>query len=1204
MRYLFLLILFVTNVNAAVTVNLKAFLQGPYDSTSGLMTDSLRTLNFIPLTNPYSGSTAVTASQLTTTGSNAVVDWILIELRSQSNSTNIVASQPALILRNGNIVSASGAASISINVANDYYFVSLKHRNHLPVMTKFANYLTSTSTTIDFSSLSTQLHSNTAVKTIGTINAIVNGDVNADGKISYTGTNNDRDPILVRIGGSVPTAIVNGYYPEDVNMDGTVKYTGTNNDRDLILVAIGGTVPTNIVQSGMPCYSCSPDNVAPSVPTNITAASITQTSATINWTASTDNTGVTGYDVSVNGGAAVSVTTNSYNMTSLTAGTTYNVTVRSKDAAGNISSYSQPTTFSTQSVPVVSNSCTISAPTEGSSQNGSFTLTVNHTQASSNDLYKISVTGYPQGTGNISTFVSAYDPAPSATSSSFNITLPAGLAAGSTYVMSVGCEFNPPWSRIIASRNIIITSTPDTQAPTVPTNLASSNVSSTTFNLSWTASTDNVGVTSYKISEATNKFSEITVTSGTTASLSGLTASTVYSVRVKACDSALNCSANTANLNVTTTAPVVDTQAPTVPVGLTANPSQTTAALSWTASTDNIGVTGYDVSINSGAAVSVSGTSYTATSLNPNTTYNFKVRAKDANGNLSAYSVATNFTTLNQVPTVASYYSSKVTAQLSASVQTSPASITIQWANVTGRTVSSVAIYRKTLSATSWGTAIANPSATLNSWTDSSVSLGSLYEYKVQLGTSSGTAYGYIVSGVNADIDQYQGKIAVLVDSSIQSQIQTELNTLTKDLYGDGWIPIVLPISRTDSPASVRTQLINLRAANTDLKAVYNIGHIPVAYAGNNNPDGHGGRAMGSDGYLGELTSTWNGSSGCSTSPYQATLNDTPNSSNTMCNATFPSTLELQVGRVDMFNLPTFAFSEVDLLKNYLNKVHNFKTKQLVPNKRAFIKDFFNSNGWTNAAGMWSTFPSLVGVANFTIDNGNATKSADLLHNQSYLFTYNTYYGADCKGSVDSVIGSTLSVSQKNWGGVFNLVWGSYFGEFNCSDSFLRGLLASGNALSNVYNSHNWYFHHMGMGMNIGYSAVSSMNNESTQLYLPTRQTVAGATANTYEGLMGDPTLRMEYIAPPSALSVSNNAGKVALSWTASTESGIAGYHVYQVSASGITKLTSTPVTTTTYSSNVNYASGITFVVRAIKLNTGMSGSYNNPSIGAVATTN
>ena len=78
------------------------------------------------------------------------------------------------------------------------------------------------------------------------------GDVNRDGVLKYTGLNNDRDLILSKIGGSVATNVVVGYYLEDVNLNGIVSYTGANNDRDLILYNIGGTVATNTVIAQLP----------------------------------------------------------------------------------------------------------------------------------------------------------------------------------------------------------------------------------------------------------------------------------------------------------------------------------------------------------------------------------------------------------------------------------------------------------------------------------------------------------------------------------------------------------------------------------------------------------------------------------------------------------------------------------------------------------------------------------------------------------------------------------------------------------------------------------------------------------------------------------------------------------------------------------------------------------------------------------------
>jgi hypothetical protein len=68
----------------------------------------------------------------------------------------------------------------------------------------------------------------------------------------YTGDDNDRDEILQRILGTVPTNTVTGYFIEDLNLDGIVKYTGAINDRDIILSNIGGVVPTNVRNEQLP----------------------------------------------------------------------------------------------------------------------------------------------------------------------------------------------------------------------------------------------------------------------------------------------------------------------------------------------------------------------------------------------------------------------------------------------------------------------------------------------------------------------------------------------------------------------------------------------------------------------------------------------------------------------------------------------------------------------------------------------------------------------------------------------------------------------------------------------------------------------------------------------------------------------------------------------------------------------------------------
>jgi PQQ-dependent dehydrogenase (s-GDH family) len=189
---------------------------------------------------------------------------------------------------------------------------------------------------------------------------------------------------------------------------------------------------------------------------------------------------------------------------------------------------------------------------------------------------------------------------------------------------------------------------PDTQAPTAPANLAATNISATSLTLTWTASTDNVGVTGYDIYQNGVKINASNVTS-TAYNVSGLTAATSYDYFIKAKDAAGNQSAASATLNLTTNA--ADTQPPTSPGNLAATIiALTSFKLGWAASTDNIGVTGYDVYQNGIKinASTITSTSYSVTGLSPATLYTYTVRAKDAAGNESSFSIPLDVTTLIQ----------------------------------------------------------------------------------------------------------------------------------------------------------------------------------------------------------------------------------------------------------------------------------------------------------------------------------------------------------------------------------------------------------------------------------------------------------------------------------------------------------------------------------------------------------------------------
>lgn len=197
----------------------------------------------------------------------------------------------------------------------------------------------------------------------------------------------------------------------------------------------------------------------------------------------------------------------------------------------------------------------------------------------------------------------------------------------------------------ISNVNFTITSgTSDTTAPSAPTTLAASGTTQTATNLTWTASTDNVAVTSYDVYQnGTFKANATT----TTYTVTGLTAATAYTFYVIAKDAAGNASVASNTVNVTTLAPVADTTAPSAPTVVASGTAQTTTNLSWTASTDNVGVTGYDVYQNGTFKANVTTTTYTVTGLTAATAYTFYVQAKDAAGNTSTSSNIVNVTTLS-----------------------------------------------------------------------------------------------------------------------------------------------------------------------------------------------------------------------------------------------------------------------------------------------------------------------------------------------------------------------------------------------------------------------------------------------------------------------------------------------------------------------------------------------------------------------------
>jgi chitodextrinase len=214
----------------------------------------------------------------------------------------------------------------------------------------------------------------------------------------------------------------------------------------------------------------------------------------------------------------------------------------------------------------------------------------------------------------------------------YSYTVAAFDAAGNTSAQSAAL-----------SLSTLALAAPDTQAPTVPAGLTATAASSTQINLSWNASTDNVGVTGYRVYRSGALLA--TLGAVTAFQNTGLTASTTYSYAVQAVDAAGNASAQSASASATTQAGP-DTIPPSVPTGLTGKAvSPTRITLTWKASTDNVGVTGYNVYLNGVALATTKTRSFTQSGLTAGTTYTYRVSAFDAAGNISALTAPVSVTT-------------------------------------------------------------------------------------------------------------------------------------------------------------------------------------------------------------------------------------------------------------------------------------------------------------------------------------------------------------------------------------------------------------------------------------------------------------------------------------------------------------------------------------------------------------------------------
>jgi len=513
--------------------------------------------------------------------------------------------------------------------------------------------------------------------------------------------------------------------------------------------------------------------------------------------------------------------------------------------------------------------------------------------------------------------------------------------------------------------------------------------------------------------------------------------------------------------------------------------------------------------------------------------------------------------------------------ELSARISTSPPTILLAWPTNEAR----FTVYRRDPGSTSWGSGT-NLSACATSYTDTVVNVGAAYEYRLTK-TESGhgrSAPGYVYAGIESPLIEDRGKVILLVDSVTATNLPAELARLQQDLVGDGWTVLRHDVSRSDSVTNVKAIVKAEYDADTNhVKSLFVFGRVPVPFAGNTSPDGHGARAFPSDLFYAEIYgTTWTDTS-VSNTTWGDSVNQNIPDDGKFDQSNLQSAPELESGSVDMYNMPAFTnCPEQDLLRRYLNKDHAFRQAQMNIERRGLVNDTWDlrtaQEGWRNFAPFFSP------------TNVNARWWWDM-QTESYLWAYSCGYGQDEVG-----LAQFTYLPLKT---VFTMLFGSWSGDWEDANNKMRCVLASmPSGLTCSWAGHGyhglppWYYHHMALGQTAGFCARYS-------------QATAG-TAPVWMELVGDPTLRMHPVKPATAPTALLAGSDVVVTWGTSPDTNIRGYHVYRSSSSAgaYVRVTGTLLDGTNYTDSAAPAGTNYYMVRAVKLETSASGTYLNPSQG------
>lgn len=577
------------------------------------------------------------------------------------------------------------------------------------------------------------------------------------------------------------------------------------------------------------------DIIAPTAPANL-KSSATETTITINWTASTDNVGVTSYDIYRDGTKINSVLGDiTYTDKSLDPNTTYKYVIKANDAVGNASAASSElavTTLPDQSAPSIPANLTYSSHTTDS-------ITLFWTASTDN----VGVTGYDiyrdgQKIGN----------SPSATYTDSELT----VSSFYTYAV-VAVDGSGNASNASIPVNLATANPTGVTDPTVPGVASSSTITQDTINISWAASNDSLGISKYYI------FRDgyiVGSTSDTSYSDTKLTAGTIYTYTIRSQDNSGYISESSIPISFYTINPE-NVIAPAAPMNIMFTASiDSTITMTWTAPTDTIGISGYYILRNGVYIGNTQNTSFTDVGLTFSSIYSYTVQAKNNSGYISDPSGSLSFTTKNPDGSNAPTSPTNVTCP-----SKTDTTADISWTALTDSSgISNYYIFRN-------GSYIGD--ATDTNYSDTGLTVGNTYKYSIIAQSKSGN-----ISDASAELSVTITANSTTSQSSLAGKGATSSQSLMQPMAGD----TTPPTTTITVPAS--NAYVNGTITVTGTASDTNMNSWTLEYGAGSSPSSWTTINTGTTNVTNGTLGSWNTSSLTNGSVYTLRLRATDKSNN------------------------------------------------------------------------------------------------------------------------------------------------------------------------------------------------------------------------------------------------------------------------------------------------------------------------------------